>query len=133
GAWTSITDAGDADGILDAAVADTFATTAPTSEGGYIIFQHLRAAGFITGDAAAPTLPQNPFGGFIGVTTAPVLSSGAATGVPTMSGVKVCMSNVNGTAVLALDTQLDDGVTNTGRFRASRDTDGRTPPDDDAL
>lgn len=134
GAWANVTAAGDGDGILDAAVGDTFSTEENlTSEGGYTIFQHLRAAGFITGDAGARTLPQNPFGGFIGVTTAPILGSGGTGSVQTMSGVKVCMSSVNGTAVLALDTQLDDGVTNTGRFRASLDTDGRTPPRAEAL
>ena len=128
GAWANITLAGNANGILDATAADTFSTT-PSSEGGATVFQHLRAAGFITGDAATTDLPQNPFGGFIGVTTEGIYASGAGAGVQTMAGVKVCMSNVNGTAVLALDTQLDDGVTNTGRFRAgAADTTGLLAP-----
>ncbi len=36
-----------------------------------------------------------------------------------LAGNKVCMSNVNGSAAIALDTQLDDGNGATGRFRAT--------------
>jgi prepilin-type N-terminal cleavage/methylation domain-containing protein len=124
GSWSAVTLAGNANGILAAPAADTFSNTA-TSEG-VAVFQHLRAAGFITGDPGSTNLPQNPFGGLIGVTNEPVLGGG--TPPSTMPGVKICMSNVNGTASLSLDTQLDDGSAATGRFRAIADPTGSTIP-----
>ncbi|MEX2366537.1 MAG: hypothetical protein WD601_08010, partial [Pseudohongiellaceae bacterium] len=83
-------------------------------EGG-AFFQHLRASGFIAGnpaDAGPAALPQNPFGGVIGITSDVTVHGG-------LNGNKICMSNVNGSAGIALDTQLDDGAPDTGRFRAS--------------
>tara|TARA_R110001606_G_scaffold83591_5_gene190619 strand:+ start:1484 stop:2155 length:672 start_codon:yes stop_codon:yes gene_type:complete len=107
--WTGLT-GGDTDGILDGNINAAFTAT---GELGYF-WQHLRAAGFIAGDptnAAVAALPQNPFGGVIGV-TAGVMMNGLA-------GTKVCMSNVTGSGAIALDTQLDDGAGATGRFRAT--------------
>ena len=78
-----------------------------------LFFQHMRAAGFIQGDSAESglgALPQNPFGGLISVTSE--LTNG-------MSGLKVCMSQVGGSAAIALDTQLDDSAPDNGRLRAT--------------
>lgn len=119
-AWAS-TVAGDGDGIIDAALASTF--TGADEVGDF--FQHMRAAGFLAGDAdliGADALPQNPFGGLIGVTT--VAMGGG------LNGTKVCMSNVTGSAAIALDTQLDDGDADGGRFRATTGVAGaNTAPD----
>lgn len=101
---------GDLDGILDGAIATTF--TGATETGPF--WQHLRAAGFIAGnpaDLAVAALPQNPFGGVIGVNSSLMMG--------TLAGNKVCMSNVTGSGAIALDTQLDDGNGATGRFRAT--------------
>lgn len=124
GSWSGINANayGDSDGILDAAAANTFDGT---GEGGSF-FVHLRAAGFITGDpTVAPTsaavLPTNPFGGLVGVTGQAVDS--------TLNGVKICMSNLPGSAGIALDQQLDDGSPDSGRLRAWQDTTGATVPD----
>jgi prepilin-type N-terminal cleavage/methylation domain-containing protein len=109
--WTAVA-VGDGDGSVDAALADTFTGLAAGESGDF--FQHLRAARFIAGDPAdvgIDALPQNPFGGLIGVTNA---SMGGG-----LLGLKVCMNNVNGSAAIALDTQLDDGAGATGRFRAT--------------
>ena len=109
--WTSAVE-GDADGVIDAAIADTFTGAAAGESGDF--FQHLRAAGFIGGDTSltgAEALPQNPFGGLIGVTTGAVNDD--------LNGTKICMSNVSGSAAIALDTQLDDGDGTSGRFRAT--------------
>jgi prepilin-type N-terminal cleavage/methylation domain-containing protein len=118
---------GDADGVIDAAIADTFTGLAAGESGDF--FQHLRAAGFIGGDTAsvgAEALPQNPFGGLIGITT------GAVNG--DLNGTKICMSNVGGSSAIALDTQLDDGNGATGRFRATLGTGGaNTAPTNVAL
>lgn len=77
-------------------------------------WQHLKAAGFITGDPTATavnSLPQNAFGGLTGITTA-----GINGGLP---GLKVCLGLVPGTAARSLDTQLDDGDGATGAVRAT--------------
>ena len=101
---------GDLDGILDGTIAATF--TGATETGPF--WQHLRAAGFIAGnpaDAGTAALPQNPFGGVIGVNSSLMMNG--------LAGNKVCMSNVTGSGAIALDTQLDDGNGATGRFRAT--------------
>lgn len=124
GTWSDIPgtgSAGDSDGILDATAAATFAGTGE----GAMFFTHLRAAGFITGDPAtaigtAAILPTNSFGGLVGVTGETIDG--------TLSGIKICMSNVPGSAGIALDQQLDDGQSDSGRLRAFTDTSGATPP-----
>lgn len=96
------------------AIASTVATIwAPVDEED-IFFQNLRSAGFVAGDptqTGANALPQNPFGGLTGLTTDDV-----GTGATTLGGTKICMSMVSGLGALSLDTKLDDGVGNTGRF-----------------
>jgi prepilin-type N-terminal cleavage/methylation domain-containing protein len=115
GGWTAIpaTAAGNSDGILTTTAAATFAGTGEAGS----FFTHLRAAGFITGDPTtgltAAVLPANPFGGLTGVTGETLDGN--------MAGTKICMSNVSGSAGVALDTQLDDGQADSGRFRAFAD------------
>lgn len=99
-------------GVIEAALNTAF------TAGGEVaaFFSNLRSAGFIAGnpdqeDAAA--LPQNPFGGLTTIVSAPVFGN--------LNGLKVCMGNVSGTAAIALDTQLDDGVNSSGRFRGADD------------
>jgi prepilin-type N-terminal cleavage/methylation domain-containing protein len=104
------------DGVLDADAADGF-TAAGEIEA---FFSNLRSAGFIAGDPAdtgAAALPQNPFGGLTTIVSQAVLTG--------LNGTKVCMGNVGGSAAIALDTQLDDGNPDSGRFRAADD--GGTP------
>lgn len=82
-------------------------------------WQHLRAAGYISGDptlTAANSLPQNAFGGVMGVTTENVQG--------TLAGVKLCMSQVPGKAAAAMDLQMDDGASNSGDLRANVGTTG---------
>lgn len=116
GAFANITSAGNNDGALAGAIGNTFNPTAELLG----FWQQLRAAGFIPGDPAttgAAALPQNPFGGLVGI------NASAIQGMP--AGVnKICMNNVGGAAALALDGRLDDGVPNTGNFRAN---DATTP------
>jgi prepilin-type N-terminal cleavage/methylation domain-containing protein len=110
GSWTQVTLFGDVNGSIDVTLAQTF--TGGGEEAGF--FQHLRAAGFISGnpgDIGGAALPQNSFGGLVGLTNA---SMGGG-----LAGTKVCMGNVTGSAAIALDTQLDDGSGATGRFRAT--------------
>lgn len=110
--------AGNGDGVI-ANSATPFAPIA-TDEVGFF-FQNLRSAGFIAGNPAATgvaALPANPFGGLITIVSGGVLTDATPTA---LAGTKVCMGNVGGSAAIALDTQLDDGVSNSGRFRASAD------------
>ena len=111
GAWANITVGGNADGTLAGAINNTFNPTVEL----LAFWQHLRASGFIPGDPATigpQALPQNPFGGLVGI------NSSAIQGLP--AGVnKLCMNNVGGSAALALDGRLDDGSPNTGSFRAN--------------
>lgn len=110
--WAAIV-AGNGNGVVDAALASTF--TGADEVGDF--FQQMRAAGFLAGDASltdADALPTNPFGGLIGITT---ISMGGG-----LTGTKICMSNVSGSASIALDTQLDDGDGRTGRLRSTLNT-----------
>ena len=122
GSWTrSGTTAGNGNGVV-AAAASPFAPTA-TEEVSYF-FMDLRSAGFIAGDPAqsgTAALPANPFGGLTTVHSGAVLSDGTNP----LAGMKICMGNVGGAAAIALDTQLDDGNSDSGRFRGSDD--GGTP------
>lgn len=116
GAWAAPMAAGNTNGIVDGLVALTF-TPIATSETA-LFFQHLKAAGFIAGDAtltAVAALPANPWGGVIGVNNSLVMPAG----VGGMPGTKVCMSLVPGSGAIAMDTQLDDGDPDAGRFRAT--------------
>lgn len=82
---------------------------------GQEFFQHLKAAGFITGnpaDAGAAALPRNPFGGLVGVSSQAMMGA--------LNGNKVCLNRVNGKAAQAIDNQLDDGNGATGQLRASQ-------------
>jgi prepilin-type N-terminal cleavage/methylation domain-containing protein len=100
-------------GVIDSTLANTF-TAADDEVANF--FSNLRSAGFIAGDPAdtgVAALPQNPFGGLISVVSNPLFGG--------LNGIKVCMSNVSGTAAIALDTQLDDGDNAGGRFRAEDD------------
>ena len=115
GNWTTVTRFGNNDGVITSAAATTFTGATVESDG---FWQHLKAAGFLTGNPAdqlVAALPRNAFGGLIGITNALVMPA-AATG---LTGNKVCLSQVPGKAAAALDVQLDDGLPNTGSIRAT--------------
>ena len=100
--------AGNNNGLIGAASADPFVAVA-TSENTQGT-QVLRYAGFIEGNPALTTLPQNAAGGFIGLTNT-VWGFGAVN--------VVCLNNLTGKQAGALDRLLDDGVSNTGRLRST--------------
>lgn len=111
GPWANVTVAGNQDGILVSTAAQS---VAPTLESlGF--WQHLKAAGFISGspaDIGVAALPRNSFGGLIGVV-------GPAAAITGANGRSVCITQVPGKAARALDTQLDDGIPNTGDVRTT--------------
>lgn len=108
GSWTTITAAGNNNGALAITTAQVF-----TGGGeGAAFWQHLKAAGFISGnpaDAGVNALPRNAFNGLLGV----------GAGVTGMTGTAVCLGQVPGKSARQIDTQLDDGVANTGSIRAT--------------
>lgn len=111
GNWATVTRAGNNDGVITSTAANTFTGATAESDG---FWQHLKAAGFLTGNPAdqlVAALPRNAFGGLIGITNATVMNN--------MTGNKVCLSQVPGKAAAALDVQFDDGLPNTGSIRAT--------------
>ncbi len=120
--WANVTQAGNRNGIILVRQNWTFIGAGE----GDNFWQHLRAAGFVTGDpssATASSLPQNAFGGVIGLNS-DLMGGG-------LTGLKVCMSQVPGKAAVSIDSQLDDGLPNTGRVRASAAVSGaNTAPSD---
>jgi prepilin-type N-terminal cleavage/methylation domain-containing protein len=120
-AWTPVTVGGNADGSIGAA-ANPFA--APNAE--HLGFwQHLRAAGFLTGspaDTGVAALPKNAFGGLTGVASLAAQLGNFNTRV-------VCLSQVPGKAAAALDNQLDDGRPDGGSVRSTQQAGaGNTAP-----
>lgn len=78
-------------------------------------WQHLKAAGFISGnpaDAGVNALPRNAFNGLIGIGTGVTPAAGTAV-------LSVCISQVPGKAARAIDTQLDDSLPNRGSILAT--------------
>jgi prepilin-type N-terminal cleavage/methylation domain-containing protein len=110
-AWTGISVGGNRDGALGA-------TTNPfAAPGGEHLgfWQHLRAAGFLTGnpnDTAAAALPRNAFGGLSGIAQ-------LTTQLNNFNSRVICMSQVPGKAATALDNQMDDGRPDGGSVRAT--------------
>lgn len=124
-AWTAFTFAGNANGIIVAPIAQTFAPVANTEN--EFFWKGLKASGFISGDAAgvgAAVLPRNAFGGLIGFTVGPV---GPVPAANQLAGRIVCLSQVPGKSAGAIDTQLDDGNGNTGRVRGLQVLPGANP------
>lgn len=87
-------------------------------------WDHLRRAGFIAGNGAAQ--PLNTVGGMVGVQTGDT-AGGAALGG--LSGLILCSANLPDKIALAVDTQIDNGLSATGSVRATLNT-GSNPPVD---
>jgi prepilin-type N-terminal cleavage/methylation domain-containing protein len=117
GAWATIPAAatGNANGVLTAS--NPFAGT---SDENRFFWSHVRAAGLLSGDAAAAIgiamLPKNAFGGLTGVTGGTAATTGIY-GMPA-NGKYVCMGNIPGKAARAMDVAMDDGIANTGTMRS---------------
>lgn len=119
GNWAGVTAAGNNNGVLAVNAAQTFNGGGEAAA----FFQHLRAAGYLTGDhtaVGAAALPRNAFSGITGVTNAAVLGHAVAT-------LQVCQGSVPGKAAAAIDTQVDDGRPNSGSVRATQGANNVVP------
>lgn len=115
GSWANITLAGNSNGAIAVTAAQTFTGAGENAA----FWQHLKAAGLISGnpaDTGVNALPRNAFGGLIGFTNADVMGG--------LLGNKLCLSQVPGKAASALDVQFDDGNGATGKFRATQGVSG---------
>lgn len=125
GDWAAVTQAGNSNGALVANLNNTWNGGGEHDN----FWQHLRAAGYISGnpaDQGAASLPRNPWGGLMGITVQPMGGG--------LNGIKLCMSQVPGKAASALDLQNDDGLGNSGSIRATLGTPGtNTNPTNVAL
>ena len=80
-------------------------------------WQHTRMAGFLTGSATAGEAnpPTNSLGGVIGIQSQVSAAGGSTYG---MIGPVVCAGGIPWKIAQAIDTQLDDGNSDTGSIRA---------------
>jgi len=118
GRWTGAT-AGNGNGI----VAGKY-NTATTTDESMLWWDHLRRAGFVSGSGVSQ--PFNALSGMLGVQTgdaattpAATLKDGSGNG---FVGIIVCSANLPDKIAIAADTQMDDGVPNTGTVRAQLQT-----------
>jgi hypothetical protein len=98
--------------------------SANTADESRLWWAHLRRAGFIAG--AGTLQPFNAVTGLIGVQT----GDGGSPIAPVLSGVAsliVCFASLPDKMAIAVDTQLDDGVPNTGGMRGQLHTAGPSP------
>lgn len=108
-------DAGDGNGRIN------------TAKEAALVWQHLSASGFVAGnydgdgtalglgdtDCATSTCPQNPFGGFMKIS-----SSNSGNGpLQFITG-----DNIPSRVLMQLDSKIDDGNANSGRFQVYADT-----------
>ena len=115
--WTTQAPAkGDGSGVV-AGKYNVTLTAAPTAaEESNLFWQHLRIAGFVAGSttgAGSGAQPPNAAGGFIGVQNAVVPGIGLG-----FTGLTICSSNIPDKVAIAVDTQMDDGNSQTGQVRA---------------
>jgi prepilin-type N-terminal cleavage/methylation domain-containing protein len=92
-------------------------------------WDHLRRAGFVAGSGYQQ--PFNAVTGLLGVQTG---DAGATVG-PALGGfvsLIVCSANLPDKIAIAVDTQMDDGIPNTGTVRGQLHTGGPNPDIDTA-
>lgn len=109
-----------ANSIGNARINGAWNSTTPTDES-FLVWQHLRLAGLITGTietTAANYIPRNAVGGIIGVTSDAILTKPSQ---PYPAAFYVCSQGIQGRFVRQLDITLDDGNTQTGTLRAIAD------------
>ena len=116
--WGANSAHGDGNGIVQGSYKST-----TTTDESVLWWDHLRRAGFVSGTGVSQ--PFNALTGIVGVQTGDAQS--ATSPGPTMKdastppngfvGIIICSSNLPDKIAIAADTQMDDGVGNTGTVR----------------
>jgi prepilin-type N-terminal cleavage/methylation domain-containing protein len=114
GRWTGATVSGTAGEPGNGKVQGKYNTAANTDES-RIWWDHLRRAGFVAGSGFSQ--PFNAFSGFIGVETG---DGAGGTALGGFAGLIVCSANIPDKVAIALDTQMDDGIIESGTVRGQR-------------
>ncbi len=121
GRWTGASH-GDGNGI----VSGKYNSTTSTDESRYW-WDHLRRAGFVSG--VGDQQPFNALTGLIGVQTGDSAGGAALNTGSGFPGIIICSANLPDKIAIAADTQMDDGVPNSGTVRAVL----QTAPNPDVL
>jgi prepilin-type N-terminal cleavage/methylation domain-containing protein len=112
GRWGVAALSGDGNGVVGGTYNDVDATKESR-----LWWDHLRRAGFVSGSGTQQ--PFNAVTGMVGVQTGNDLAGPAMGGI---SGLMVCSANLPDKIAIATDTQMDDGVPNTGTVRGDLQT-----------
>ena len=107
---------GNGDGKID----DDFNSTEDTKES-RLLWQHLRAAGLVTGHTVPTQQPANAAGGIIGVQT------GVSGGTNSLEGPVICTTNLPAAVANAIDSAQDEGLPDKGSVRGFKQTTSNTP------
>jgi prepilin-type N-terminal cleavage/methylation domain-containing protein len=109
------------DGIISGGYASTTA-----NDESRLFWLHLRRAGFVSGTDQEQ--PFNAVTGKIGIQTGDAAATPAAT-LGGFSAIIICSANIPDKMAIAVDNQMDDGLSNSGSVRAlSQATTGPNPP-----
>ena len=111
--WSGATCGGDGNGQ----VAGTYnnAGTAATRRSRCLWWDHLRRAGFVAGTGTQQ--PFNAVTGLLGVQTGDGAAATVGPALGGFGGLIVCSANLPDKIAIAVDTQMDDGVPDTGTVR----------------
>jgi len=109
-------------GLIDGAFATngTLVAVAGNAESA-LAWQHLRAAGLISGDPASSLLPTHAFGTTMGMQTAAAHADGEING---LTGIVIAFTGIPGDMAVILDAQNDDGAGDAGSIRSVQVSDG---------
>jgi prepilin-type N-terminal cleavage/methylation domain-containing protein len=103
----------------DGVVSGTYGSTTANDES-RLFWLHLRSAGFVSGTGQAQ--PFNAVTGLLGVQTGDAVAAGTGptlvTGGNGFVGLIICSANLPDKIAIAVDTQMDDGVSTAGTVRA---------------
>ena len=114
GRWTLGIAAPAAGNFNDGVISGGYATTTSNAES-RLFWLHLRRAGFVSGTDQEQ--PFNAVAGRLGIQTGDAANPPAAT-LGGFSSIIICSANIPDKMAIAVDTQMDDGLSNSGTVRA---------------
>ena len=112
--WTLGIAAPAAGSFNDGIISGGYATTTANAES-RLFWLHLRRAGFVSGTDQEQ--PFNAVAGRLGIQTGDAASPPAAT-LGGFASIIICSANIPDKMAIAVDTQMDDGLSNNGAVRA---------------